>query len=360
MIVAYVSGHGFGHATRTAEVLRVVRELDAAVPITVVSAAPASLFEDVIEPPLRVRRVECDVGLAQRDALTIDEAGTLERWARHLRGFGELAASESQRLRAGHARVVLGDVPPLAFVAAAEAGVSSFALANFSWDWIYRHLSRRSPELSEAADFCAAAYASCDRLLRLPFAGDMSAFTAIEDVPLVARLPKQSRVDARQRLGLPSGRLVLLSFGGLGLPGFDPTVLAPLAEYHFCAVGDLPSGPPNLTVLERAALRAAGVGYEDVVGAADCVVTKPGYGIVSDAIGAGTPIVYTERGDFPEFPILVRGMAQYVPAAHVSNADLRAGRLREPLAAVIGASVPARPPMNGARVVAELLLGAAA
>jgi hypothetical protein len=359
MIVAYVSGHGFGHATRTAEVLRVVRELDPAVPITVASAAPAGLFEDVILPPLRIRRLECDVGLAQRDALTIDEAGTVERWGRYVRGFGELVETESHRLRAGRARVVLGDVPPLAFVAAADAGVTSLALANFSWDWIYRHLSRRNPDLAEAADFCAIAYGSCDRLLRLPFSGDLSAFPSIEDVPLVARRPRRSKVDTRHRLGLPAGRLVLLSFGGLGLPGFDPQVLAPLSEYHFFAVGDLPAGPPNLTVIDRAALAAAAVGYEDVVGAADCVVTKPGYGIVSDAIGAGTPIVYTERGDFPEFPILVRGMASYVPSAHVGNADLYAGNLREPLAAVIGATVPEPPPSDGARVAAERLLAAA-
>lgn len=360
MIVAYVSGHGFGHATRTAEVLRVVRGLDPAVPITVVSAAPAGLFAEVIAPPLRIRTLECDVGLAQRDALTIDEGGTLERWARHVRGFGELVESESLRLRAARARVVLGDVPPLAFVAAADAGVASLALANFSWDWIYRHLSRRHPELAKAADFCAAAYGSCDRLLRLPFHGDLSAFPSIEDIPLVARHPRISKADARHRLGLPATRLVLLSFGGLGLPGFDPQVLAPLSEYRFFAVGDLSTGPPNLTVLDRSALATSEVGYADVVGAADCVVTKPGYGIVSDAIGAGTPIVYTERGDFPEFPILVRGMAEYVPSAHVSNADLRAGKLREALGAVVGASVPEPPPTDGATVAAERLLAAAA
>ena len=40
MIVVYVSGHGFGHATRVAEVLRVMREREPSVPLTVVSSVP--------------------------------------------------------------------------------------------------------------------------------------------------------------------------------------------------------------------------------------------------------------------------------------------------------------------------------
>jgi hypothetical protein len=52
-------------------------------------------------------------------------------------------------------------------------------------------------------------------------------------------------------------------------------------------------------------------------------------------------------------------MAAYVPSVHVGNANLRAGNLREPLATVIGASVPEPPPADGARVAAERVLAAA-
>ena len=68
----------------------------------------------------------------------------------------------------------------------------------------------------------------------------MSAFPRVEDVPLVARRPRLSRFDARRRLGLPGGALVLISFGGLGLLGFSPRALAGLAGFHFFAVGSMP------------------------------------------------------------------------------------------------------------------------
>lgn len=362
MLVAYVSGHGFGHATRTAELLRALRQLDPGLPLHVVGAVPPELFEGVVAGPLRVRRLACDVGLVQRDALTIDLAATAAAWAGFARGFDALVRREATLLRQARTRLVLGDVPPLAFAAAAEAGVPSVALANFSWDWIYRHYAPRLPALAEAADACAAAYARCDLLLRLPFAGDLSVFPNIEDVPLLARRPRVGRADVRRRLGLSLGRLVLISFGGIGVPGLDPGVLAALPDLHFFLVGETPGAaaplrlPANVTFVPRARLAEAGLGYPDLVGAADALVTKPGYGIVSDAIGAGTGIVYTDRGDFPEYPILVEAIERWLPSAHISNADLLAGRWRAPLERVLGTPAPEPPRTDGAAVAARRLL----
>ena len=93
-------------------------------------------------------------------------------------------------------------------------------------------------------------------------------------------------------------------------------------------------------------------------GAVDVCVTKPGYGIVSDAIGARTRMVYTERGDFPEYPILVAEMARWLPARHVSNADLLAGRVGPVLDEVLATPFPPPPDMSGADRAARRLLEA--
>src|SRR5512134_3224025 len=99
MLAVYVSGHGFGHSTRTAEVLRAVRERDPALPITVSTSAPAFLFEGVRPSPLAVRRVECDVGLVQKDALVIDEEGTVTAWRDFVAGWDGRVAAEAAYLR---------------------------------------------------------------------------------------------------------------------------------------------------------------------------------------------------------------------------------------------------------------------
>jgi len=357
MIVAYVSGHGYGHATRVAEVLRALREQAPEVGLAVVTAAPEKLFRDTVPGPFDFRLRECDVGLSQKGPLVIDEDATARRWHALAAGRAERAAEEGRWLRSIGARVVLGDIPPLAFEAAAEADTPAVGLANFSWDWIYRHLARRQPALGAAADAAAAAYAGAALLLQLPFAGDLSAFPRREPIPLVARRPRIDRAEARTRLGLPqSGACVLVSFGGIGMPAFDRSALASLPDFRFLIDTDAGERPGNVTVVDAARRTALGLGYQDLVGAADAVVTKPGYGIVTDAIAAGTRIVYTERGDFPEYPILVAEMQRYIPCAHVGNEDLLAGRWRAALDQVLARPVPPPPDLSGAAVAARRLL----
>lgn len=350
-VAAYITSHGYGHATRTAEVLRHVRLRLPEAGLWVISTAPARLFADIGGATLRP--VATDVGLAQKDALTIDEPGTLDRWRAFTAAWDDRVAAEAAWLRAIGVRVVVGDVPPLAFAAAAAAGLPSIAVANFSWDWIYTHLARRLPGLRQAAEHSAAAYGQATLLLELPFTGDLSAFPRREAIPLVARVPRVPRAEARRALGLGDKPAVLVSFGGLGLPGFRGSSFAALPDFDF-AVSEAVSDPPaHVRELSPETLDRAGLGYPDVIGAVDVVVTKPGYGIVTDAIGAGTRLVYTERGDFPEYPILVREMERYVPAVHVSNHDLREGRLRGALEQVLARPVPPPADVSGAQVAAR-------
>lgn len=345
MLAVYVSGHGFGHATRTAEVLSAVRALRPELPITVVTAAPAFLFDGL---GATVRPLVCDVGLAQRGALVIDLDATVAACAAFDARWPALVEEEALWLTSAGASLLLADIPPLAFAAASVARVPAVGCANFSWDWIHAGVAGGRAELLAAAARAAEAYGGAELLLELPFAGDLAAFPRRQRIPMVARRPRVARAEARARLGLADGRpVVLLSFGGLGLPGFDRGVLAPLeARFRFVDAADVPA--------DR--LRALGLGYPDVVGASDVVVTKPGYGIVTDAIAARARLVYTDRGAFPEYDVMVREMAGYLPTAYVSGDDLRAGRLAAPLEAVLARPDVAPPPTNGAEVAAAALV----
>jgi L-arabinokinase len=347
MLIAYVSGHGFGHMTRLCEVLAAVRARAPALPIHFVGEVPEVLVRRAVPGPLEVRRATNDVGLVQRDALRIDEPATAARCRAFDAAFAARADEEAAFLRRSGARAVLADIPALAFAAAARAGVPAIGLGNFSWDWIYRHLARREPALAASAELAASAYRDAALLLELPFAGDLSAFPRRASVGFVARRPRVAREEARRRLGIGAEPAVLVSFGGVGLPGLRREVLAARLPGHRFLL-------PDELVAER--LDALGLDYPDVVGAADVVVTKPGYGIVTDAIGAGTRIVYTERGDFPEYPIMVEQMPRWLACVHVGNEDLREGRIGDAVRRVLAAPVPAPPDLGGAARAAEHVL----
>lgn len=356
MIAVYVSGHGFGHATRTGEVLGWLRVADPGLPIAVSSSAPEAHFRSAISGPFQFRTLECDVGLVQPDALTIDLPNSYLRCRKFDEAFPSLVASEARWLREAGAGVVLGDIPPLASAAAHEAGVESVSLGNFSWDWIYRYLGQKESGLLRSADLAAAAYAKTDLLLELPFAGDFQVFPRRQKIPLIARRPQVGREETRTRLGIGSGSLALWSFGGMGLPGFRRERLPRTDAIRFVEVADRAS-TDSMMAIAPSRLRQLSLSYVDLVGACDAVVTKPGYGIVSDAIGAGTRILYTDRGDFPEYPILVREMGTLLPCQYVAQGDLLAGRILEALRALMAQPMPPPPDVSGAEVAAKTIRG---
>jgi hypothetical protein len=352
-LAAYVSGHGFGHATRVSEVLRAIREREPALPITVVGSAPERLYREAVREPLFFRARECDVGLAQRGALIIDEEETVRRWHAFKAGAADWIATEAAWLRSARVGIILADIPHLAFAAASAAAVPALGLANFSWDWIYRRLAHPHPELAEAADHCAAAYRSCELLLQLPFAGDLSAFPRREPIALVARRPGVTREEARRRLALDDRPTVLASFGGLGLADFR-LALDRLERYRFIVSEE--TAAAKVRTVRVSDLDAMGLRYIDLIAAVDVVLSKPGYGIVSDCIAARTRFLYTDRGDFAEYQVMVREMPNYLPVAHVTHEELAAGRLVAALDRVLGAQWPAAPDLGGAETAAERLL----
>jgi L-arabinokinase len=94
--------------------------------------------------------------------------------------------------------------------------------------------------------------------------------------------------------------------------------------------------------------------YEDLVRAADVVVTKPGYGIISEAIANETALLYTSRGNFPEYEVLVREMPRYLKARFIEQDDLLGGNWGPDLEKLLTqAEPPERPALDGAEVAAD-------
>ena len=234
------------------------------------------------------------------------------------------AASETRVLRELGAGLIVGDIPPLAFAVGASAGIPSIGLGNFTWDWIYADYPRvrLAPSLLPAI---RGAYAKASMALRLPMSGGFESFSNVRDIPFIARHASQTREEVCKMLKLPADKpIVLVSFGGYGLPGLDTDVAGEVQEVHGrSARRTSPSAararkrrPPRrkgaFISINEEAMYDAGVRYEDLVGAAEAVVTKPGYGIISECIANDAAMLYTSRGHFPEYDVLVEEMPKYL------------------------------------------------
>jgi hypothetical protein len=372
MIAFYTSGHGFGHASRDIEVLNELGRRRPDVGVIVRTSAPRWIFDLTLTRPIEWRPRECDTGAVQIDSLQVDAGETIRRAEAFHDALDEEAEREAQWLRREGARLVVGDIPPLAFLAAARADLPSVALGNFTWDWIYQGYADRIRPGSRLIERLRDAYSRASLALRLPMAGGFDMFERVVDLPFIARRSRRSPHEVRRLLHLPEDQpLVLVSFGGYGLAHIDLAALGALTGYTVVLTSDVaanrradePVGvarmllPPSAELVDERALRASGLRYEDLVAAVDIVVTKPGYGIVAECVANHTAVLYTSRGRFVEYDVLVREMPRWLRCGFISNDALLAGQWQEGLDRLRSAPPPPeRIDTDGAERAAALLL----
>ena len=369
-IVFYVSGHGFGHASRSIEVINAILAKRPETRIGVRTAAPRWLFDLTVKGKITFSTLETDTGVVQIDALTLDEADSIRRASSFHSDLVTRAASETRSLRELGATLIVGDIPPLAFAVSAAAGIPSIALGNFTWDWVYADYPRvrLAPSLLPAI---RGAYAKASMALRLPMSGGFEHLSNVKDIPFIARHAKKTREEVCKILKIPADRpIVLSSFGVYGLPGLDTDLLSKLKKYTVITTATVPLSRArkdtpttekkgSFISINEEGMYDAGVRYEDLVGAAEAVVTKPGYGIIAEAIANETAILYTSRGHFPEYEVLVEEMPKYLRSAFISHDDLFNGKWETHLDKLLAQPKPKKKPeTNGADVAADILLKA--
>jgi hypothetical protein len=342
----YISGHGFGHASRDIELLLALMARRPSARIIVRTSVAERLFAPLAGlGGIDVQHVETDTGITQIDSLTIDEDDTVRRAADFYARFDAHVAREAGLLRAAGADLVVGDVPPLAFAAAARAVIRSVAVGNFTWDWIYGIYPAFDRVAPDVIPTIRRAYATATSALRLPLHGGFEPMAAVtRDIPFIARQSRRDPSETRNALGLTGERpMVLASFGAYGA---DLPVDRLLASDRFALIDPRREPPPGFV-------------YQDLVAAADVVVSKPGYGIVSECVANQSALLYTSRGRFVEYDLFVAEMPRVLRCRYISQEDLLAGRWADLVDALLAQPAPpATARIDGAEVAADYLLHA--
>ncbi len=343
-VVFYISGHGFGHASRDVEVLNA---LGPSLPhrLLIRSAVSPELLTRTIRVPYTLLPGACDTGIVQATSVTHDDPATVRVTVDFYRTYGDRIDEEVRRLAGEDVRLIVGDIPPLAFATAARLGVPSLALGNFTWDWIYETHPGFLPDGLDALQLIRDSYRHAALALELPFSGGFEIFRDVRRLPLVARRATHAREATRAHFGLPAdGRVALLSFGGYGLPNLDLAAIDCRDTWTIVTTDRVSDARvrtlPHVRTLSEADFLTSPYRYEDLVAAVDVVITKPGFGIIAECISTGTAMLYTSRGVFREYDVLVAALPRYVRSRFISQDALFVGTWQSSLDALVAQPAP--------------------
>lgn len=345
-----ITGHGFGHAVRTACIAHRVQQLCPDALIIMATRSPRWLLEGYLEKPFIHRAVAFDVGVIQADSLRMDQSATLDRLTEIYAHKTRLIATEAHYLRNNRVDLVLADIPALAVAIAHGANIPCWCVSNFGWNFIYREWGAPFAEMVAAIE---RDYAEADGLFRLPLAEPMDIFANQRDVGLTGGDPRFSEQDLRERLGIhaPKERTILLTFGGLGLQAIPYEGLQAFSDWQFLTFDRQAPKLPNVIQAPDQLYRPV-----DLMPICGRILSKPGFSTFSEALRLEVPIISLTRDGFAEAPVLLAGLQDYGHHQIVPHPDFFAGNwdfLRHP---------PTPPRLtekldkNGDRQIAETLL----
>lgn len=358
-VLFYVSGHGWGHARRAAQVILAMERLDSSVNVLVRTSAPQGIFAGLARTTVHVPDEPIDFGVAEHDALAINVPTTLVQVADLLGRKTHLVESEMAFARAHQIDLIVCDIPYLAGEIARGIGVPCVAISNFTWDWIYEPYVANDPAWASLPAQVRGMYAEMTRLLRLPFAHPATGFKQVIDVPLVAKHPQCDREAVFRRLGISASQSrpkVLIGMrGGLA----DAALCSAIQSTHdfiFLSLQDYPGRAPEH--FRRVKLDET-LDFTDLLSVCDAIVSKLGYGTVAEAMVCNTAILWPRRSDFREEQIMEEQCPRYLRMKELPLEDYRRGRWTHHLHQLLEMARPTQTMRtDGAAECARLVLNA--
>jgi L-arabinokinase len=338
-VAYYVTAHGYGHGVRSCDIIRGLNDLAPELKICIVSDLPESFFRNRL-PSISnsCSPGSFDLGMVQLDSIRVDVPASLDGVESLYHRREILIRQEAAFLENGGFGLVATDIPAIPLEAAALAGIPRIAIGNFSWDWIYSAYARRDSRWTPIIQALAEGYAQADLLLRLPFHGDMRAFRKVEDLPLVALPGRERRQEIAGLTGCASEtRWILLSFTSLEWDANALERVERLGDYSFLTVLPLGWKRKNIYAIDRDRIP-----FSDVIASVDAVISKPGFGIVSECIMNGKPLIYADRSDFLEYEPLLEGIRKYLRNIHIPAMKLYQGDLTDALEAIENVPAPSQ------------------
>ncbi|OIO59192.1 MAG: hypothetical protein COX57_07795 [Alphaproteobacteria bacterium CG_4_10_14_0_2_um_filter_63_37] len=349
-IALYLSGHGYGHLSQTVPMLLELGRLLPDFEILLRTELPADLLHCAL-PNLNLKILPgpVDVGVVQRSAIDEDWGATRSAVESFFGPWQERIDAEVARLAPLKPEIVVSNISPLAFPVARRLGIASLALASLDWGVIYRS---RWGDVDPWVARIAQAHRDCDLRLSPPLSLPSVDFLDNRSIPLLVRSPHHNRKTVRDALGWGEGeKVALVLFGGTGQPPFELAGLAHIEGWSLALPTQLAPDPLPPNVLRVSIDQPFAT--PDLLLAADAVVTKPGYGVLSEAWQAGCPVVYLPRRGFPEYPMLHGWLQNHAPSALLDLESFAAGRWGTALALATSCSTR-YPPLDpsGGRVAA--------
>lgn len=277
VISFYISDHGFGHASRNIPIIRYILEANKNIKVIIKTGkAQGSFIKDLIgdfNDRVSYFFEDMDVGLVLKEnSLDVDKEKLTKRVLTYLNSFQERIDKEIEFLHYYNVNLIISDIVPWIFKCSKKLNIPSILVSNFTWVEIYKeHLSK------EIVNEYINCYKLADKALfyELYMDGMKDYIDNYEEVSLCSRefdLVKADKIKSSFKRPI-----VYLSIGRSA--NLKNEVDVSSLPYDFIVTDGIRLKGSNVYYLDKEITNT-----QDYLMASDFVITKAGWGTVSEAL----------------------------------------------------------------------------
>lgn len=298
IIAYYITGYGYGHASRSIAIIRRLLNHDAGIKIHICSSFPTPFLQASLnnyQDRLSFRNDYAEFEYVLRpNSMEPDTEKIRKEYRQFMNQSHSIIERERMFLLLYQVELVLTDICVFPIPAARQAGIPVIGVSNFTWYTAYSKLMSKE-ELHPIYDM----YRLLDGFVALAGANEPPWGRHLnKEIGFFNRETSTKEIRRiRERID-PNGDKYIV-FVGMGMKVShedcqawrlwdDPNV-------RFIVSSHLEINKENVYRIPSHVIET-----QNYIAAADAVVTKAGWGIISEAVACGTQLILTERSGMQE------------------------------------------------------------
>ncbi|MCF6794995.1 hypothetical protein L1M59_02545 [Bacillus sp. ET1] len=296
-IAYYISDYGYGHATRSTAIIRELLKQNEQIEIIICHSLAIEFLRQSFryEHRVRFREILTDVGYMLKENSLEPDADLLnDEVASYVSSFHTRLMYEIHFMKVANVSFVISDISPLGIAGAYILNLPSLGISNFTWFTAYEGLIG---ELS--LEFLEKRYKQMTYQFSLACSDEPHWGTKEnQSFGFYSREIDDCEVQRIRKEIDPAGKSHIIYFG-LGMK-VDIGTLSEMPIWQspnckFIVSSNVNVNHPNVYHIPKDAVET-----QHYVAAADLVLTKAGWGTISEAVCAGVPLVITNRSSMKE------------------------------------------------------------
>ncbi|WP_025909614.1 glycosyltransferase [Priestia flexa] len=318
-IAFYISDYGYGHAGRSIAVIRQLLNADAHIKLIVCHSFALDLVKESLKEygnRVYFREIATDVGYVLHDDSLEPDVNVLnEKVQTWIAEWDYLCKQEQQFLEDYEVVSVISDISPLGIAAAYEIKIPSIAISNFTWHGAYTDLINM-----KLLAFLEKQYEKVTFFFELAGYNERHWSSSYQQVGFFSRDISESEVKRIQR-ELNPNKDKLIVFFGLGMK-VDVKTLQDFKLWDspnciFIVSHNVPINAHNVIKVPLSYTES-----QNYLAAADIVITKAGWGMISEALAGQSSLLLINRQSMKEDRNTIRYMMEHNLCKLVSQEEL--------------------------------------